>query len=243
MSELVLLLRSGGARDPFERAFRKEGFDVRSIPVLEFDFVNPDGLREALEHPNNYDGLIFTSPRAVDAIGEAMPWLPSENVLWHNKSVYAVGSGTAEALRSIGFEPDGEESGSAETLANIISKRSFDRPLLFLSGDRRRDVLPTRLRSAGIQIEELCVYENRSRSPVGWPTEQVPDWVVFFSPSGFEAIREEWEERLRGVRIAAIGPTTAEVLGSAGVVVATVAGEPSPRALVEALREYDASDT
>ncbi len=204
--------------------------------VLEFDFVHREALRDALEQPNSYDGLIFTSPRAVEAVGDAMPWLPSENVRWHDKSVFAIGSATADALRAIGFDSRGEESGSAEALADFIASRSFDRPLLFLCGDRRREVLPTRLRASGIEVEELCVYESRSRSPLEWPADRKPEWVVFFSPSGYEAVSEISSELLRHVRIAAIGPVTAETLRGNGLDVAAVAGEPSPGALAAAIR-------
>lgn len=236
MPPFVLLLRSGDESDPYEEELEAEGFDVRSLPVLAFDFVHAEGLREALEHPNSYDGLIFTSPRAVDALGEAMPWLPAENVLWHTKSVFAVGPRTADRLRWIGFEPEGEESGSAEMLVDLIRGHAFDRPLLFLCGNRRLDVLPTRLHAAGIEVEEIEVYVSRLRPNLDWPTDKRPDWIVFFSPSGYEAVRQAPNTNMTGVRVAAIGPTTAEALRAGGLDVSAVADEPSPRALSAAIR-------
>lgn len=236
MAERILLLRSGEESDAYEDALKSEGFDVRSLAVLAFDFVNDERFRDALVRPRNYDGLVFTSPRAVDALVEAMPWLPTENVLWHNKPVFAVGRRTADTLRSLGFEPEGEDSGSAEKLADLICGRKFDRPLLFLCGNRRRDVFPARLREAGIQLEEICVYVSRYRSDIDWPVDRKPDWVVFFSPSGYEAVLQTQGVDLNGMCIAAIGPTTAGALRAVGLEVVAVADDPSPAALSAAIR-------
>lgn len=238
MPVFVLLLRSGDEPDAYEDTLEADGYEVSCMPVLAFENVNEQDLREALERPARYDGLVFTSPRAVDAFGEAMPWLPTENVLWHGKPVYAVGPRTADALRTIGFTPEGEESGSAERLAERIRKQDFERPLLFLCGSRRRDVLPDLLASSGIEVEEICVYDTRLRDGLAWPPGRKPDWLVFFSPSGFEAVRRAGLP-LEGVRVAAIGPTTADVLRAHGVPVAGVADEPTPEQLRMAIRRAD----
>jgi uroporphyrinogen-III synthase len=236
MPERALLLRSGDESDPYEEALEADGFAVDSLAVLSFDVVHGEALRSALEHPNSYDGLILTSPRAVDALGDALPWLPAENMLWHNKASFAVGPRTADALRSIGFEPQGEESGSAEMLADLICGLTFRRPLLFLCGNRRREVLPDRLHEAGVDFEEICVYVSRPRSDLNWPIGRRPDWIVFFSPSGYEAVRQAHRANLGGARIAAIGATTAAALRSDGWEVAAVAMEPSPAGLRAAIR-------
>src|SRR5690606_36881207 len=95
----VVLFRSSGESDRFEMRLQEAGFAARSIPVLEFEFVHTEALRKALEHPRDYDGLIFTSPRAVEALVSAMTWLPTENVAWHSKSIFAVGPATAAELK------------------------------------------------------------------------------------------------------------------------------------------------
>ncbi|MEX1054535.1 MAG: uroporphyrinogen-III synthase, partial [Rhodothermales bacterium] len=153
---LVYLFRSREDRDPYEQMLEAEGYEARSISVLQFELLNDESLRRTLERPKDYDGMVLTSPRAVDALAEAISWLPSENMLWHAKAVFAIGPRTAEAARAIGFEPVGEDSGSAENLAAYISRRHLERPLLFLSGDHRRDTLPDVLKEAGIGVEEVC---------------------------------------------------------------------------------------
>lgn len=236
---VVLLLRSPDEPDPYEEALADAGFDARSVGVLSFERVHLDELRQALEHPRSYDGLIFTSPRAVEAVAEAMPWLPSENVLWHARAVFAVGPRTAEELRAIGFQPEGEEGGSAEMLAEYISSRAFGKPLLFLCGDRRRDELPNRLQDAGVAYEELCVYRTIPRLRLDLSGLPRVDWIVLFSPSGLEALEASAIPDLGDARFAAIGPTTAGALEARRYEVSAVAAQPSPDGLTEAIRAAD----
>lgn len=239
MKATVVLFRSGDEADPYEEALRDAGYVCQSVPVLRFEFVNERELRNALEHPRSYDGLILTSPRAVEALTMAMPWLPTENVVWHAKAIFAVGPRTASELRAIGFDPTGEGSGSAEMLAEYVLHRDFERPLLFLCGDRRRDTLPSRLRECGITLEELCIYESHERTDLALASRPSPDWAVFFSPSGVEAVQRDQGWDLTRLRIAAIGETTSEALRSKGISVHAVAEEPTPDALALAIRVAD----
>ena len=64
----------------------------------------------------------------------------------------------------------------------------------------------------------------------------VPAWLVVFSPSGWAAVQpaiDVWA----GVRIAAIGQTTAAAIEGAGQAVAAIADAPTPEALRTALVE------
>ncbi len=239
--QVVWLLRSRSEPDPYEDAMCEAGLVGRSIAVLSFERVNESELRAALEHPKSYGGLIFTSPRAVEAFAEAMSRRPIENVVWRAKPVFAVGPRTADELRSVGFAPIGEESGSGGTLANHILQRRFEKPLLFLCGDRRRDELLDRLHDGGVSVDELCVYETEPKSRLDLKEYPTPNWIVFFSPSGVEAMRSATGVDMTEVRIAAIGPTTATALRREGYRVNTVATEPSPAGVTAAiLRAVDA---
>ena len=53
-------------------------------------------------------------------------------------------------MRALGLRPVGEEAGHAVALADYIEANRPSKQLLFLCGDRRRDVLPDRLRAAGM---------------------------------------------------------------------------------------------
>lgn len=227
----VCLLRSSTEPDPYHEALRRAGFLPTSQPVLRFTFINEEELSDRLASPGRFAGLIATSPRALEAVRRVSADVEG----WSRKPVYVVGPKTAEAARALGWFPRGDDSGDAAALAQHIVRDGAQQPLLFLSGARRRDVLPEALRASGIPFEECCVYETHVRAMEAFEGPE-PDWVVFFSPSGVEAVRAMPEVEGSAVRRAAIGPTTAEAIRDAGWTVDAVAASPTPEALVAALQ-------
>lgn len=59
----------------------------------------------------------------------------------------------------------GEGSGTGEALAKVViddqGGRATKLPLLYLTGDKNRDTLPTLIRAAGLDLEPLQVYSTR----------------------------------------------------------------------------------
>lgn len=235
---LILFFRERTEHDPYDTLFREAGFRTYFQPVLSFEFINQEALIAALEHPGSYGGLILTSPRAVEAMASVLRWLPGEIARWHAKPVFVVGSRTASDLREIGFEPEGESSGSGDQLARYITTRKFEDPLLFLCGNRRRDELPDLLSTEQIPFEELCVYETRLNAPEDLSLPDIPDWVVFFSPSGVESIKQSRGVDWKVVRKAAIGKTTSAAMEQNGWAVDVVAPEPSADALLREILSF-----
>ena len=69
--EKVLLLKAPNedkSVDPYQEELENAGFQVRLVPVIEFNFVNSDQLGEKMENPTDYSGLALTSKRAVEAV-------------------------------------------------------------------------------------------------------------------------------------------------------------------------------
>jgi uroporphyrinogen-III synthase len=141
--------------------------------------------------------------------------------------------------------PHGADAGDAAALAEQIAAAVSAGPLLFLCGNRRRDTLPNRLREADLAFDEVVVYETRTRRDLTLPASpESPGslWLVFFSPSGLEAVEQAPSVdpgQLHDARIAAIGPTTGGALEKAGWAVEAVAAEPSPEALLDAIRDAE----
>ncbi|XP_043406465.1 uroporphyrinogen-III synthase isoform X3 [Chelonia mydas] len=127
----VLLLKDPKDRDsgpdPYIQELGLYGFEAALIPVLSFEFVSLQTFFEKLSHPDSYEGLIFTSPRAVEAaklcLGENSKneaWRNSLQEKWNTKSAYVVGKATASLVEEIGLAPQGEKCGNAEKLAGYI---------------------------------------------------------------------------------------------------------------------------
>lgn len=232
MRPRVVLLREAAEPepDPYVAALGRAGFDARCVPVLRFEPTGRGTLPALLNVADRFVGLVLTSPRAAAALAEY------ELEAWRGKPIYVTGARTAEQVGALGLRPAGETSGSATALADHIVETGLDGPLLFLCGDRRRDDLPDRLRAAGLGVEEHVVYRT-----IGDPShleralERGLEWVAFFSPSGVEAALECDGISWNSLRRAAIGPTTAEALGDAGLLPHAVAAIPSPESLAAAL--------
>jgi len=235
----VVLLRSSDddAPDRYVSALGQEGLEAMCEPVLAFAFPRQDELHRRLASSGRYAGLIATSPRAATALGRVFADRASLVQAWSGRRAYAVGPKTAERLQALGLHPQGAETGSAQALAAHIVEDAPAGPLLFLAGNRRRDALPEALRAANVPFDELVVYETHPRTGFTLPPADGTTWLVFFSPSGLEAVERAHGEGIEGYRIAAIGPTTADALTAAGHSVEAVAETPSPEGVAVALRE------
>lgn len=174
-------------------------------------------------------------------------------LLTHTR-VYVVGPATAKSVKLLGFTTAnvlGADCGSGEALAEfILADAPPDRPLLFLVGETRRDIIPRTLGAAGVRVEELVVYETdvaesfreEFRSAVQ-RTEGARRWIVIFSPASADVavgvLREHRESGESGSYVAAIGPTTEKCLSDTlGRRPEVVAGKPSPQGLWEAVTAF-----
>nr|XP_014435560.1 uroporphyrinogen-III synthase isoform X2 [Pelodiscus sinensis] len=223
----VLLLKEPKDRDsgpdPYIQELGLYGFEATLIPVLSFEFVSLQSFFEKLSHPDCYGGLIFTSPRAVEAaklcLGENSKnetWRNSFKEKWNTKSTYVVGKATASLVEEIGLIPQGEKSGNAEKLARYICAREAPNssPLLFPCGSLKREVLPTILKEKDISLECLTVYQTAQH------------------PSLQESLKNYFSEQF-----AAIGPTTAEAIEVEGIPVSCTAENPTPQDLAAGLKK------
>uniref|UniRef100_A0A8C2Y5C7 Uroporphyrinogen III synthase n=1 Tax=Coturnix japonica TaxID=93934 RepID=A0A8C2Y5C7_COTJA len=217
--------------DPYVKELGLYGFEATLIPVLSFEFVSLEALFEKLSHPEHYRGLVFTSPRALEAIkiclkqnSKSEAWSKTLKQQWNTKPTYVVGKATA----SLGEKPHSSS-------------------LLFPCGALKREVLPTALKEKGIALESLTVYqtaqhEHLQQSLSSYFSQQgIPASIVFFSPSGVKFCLQHIQ-KLSGdfanhVKFAAIGPTTAEAMEAAGIPVSCTAESPTPQDLAAGIQK------
>ncbi|KAI5897604.1 tetrapyrrole biosynthesis, uroporphyrinogen III synthase [Schizophyllum commune H4-8] len=282
-SSSALLIRAPDAEKPdrYESAFAEAGFAAASVAALDTGFVNDDSLDAAIrERASEFDGVIVTSSRACEAWKRSVQRLypsqehsPTNENGWATTPFYAVGRATAVALRTIADSPAaprdirGEESGTGEQLARFIvedirkddAERGHPARLLYLTGDKNRDTVPSILTEAGISFEPLQVYgtcgapdfeQRLDEALADLPSDTTEQWVVFFAPSSTDFalpyLHERFELRRevaslsgtqKAARIAAIGPMSSEHISrERHLHVDAVASKPSPAQLVEAIR-------
>lgn len=264
------------------------------IPVLNHGIVseNVSKIRELLTshainlknpnggHPERYGGIIFTSQRAVEAFSEAIDGLPSLSTLIGPETpFYVVGPATADALRAIVSDVPiiGQDTGTGELLSerilldfnsrweNLLDKIGSKPPLLFLTGNRTRGIIPKLLQAPKLSEERrigihgLMVYETSENAGFGkafstmWTQSkdvgQPLQWVVVFSPSGCKSMLDalgklSGDGKVRDTsgqipNIATIGPTTRDYLvREFGLEPTVVAAEPSPAGVASSILKY-----
>ncbi|KAF7205046.1 transcript variant X3 [Nothobranchius furzeri] len=152
--------------DPYIKELESRGHKATLIPVLSFKFISANTLSDKLLQPEKHGGLIFTSPRAVEAVklcledkDRKQEWNKSLKDKWNRKSIYVVGKATAALVQSLGLEPEGEDTGTADVLSRLIIEREEKNipPLFFPCGSIKREVLPTALRENGKIFPLLCL--------------------------------------------------------------------------------------
>ncbi|XP_049502588.1 uroporphyrinogen-III synthase isoform X2 [Panthera uncia] len=216
-------------QDPYIRELGLYGLEATLIPVLSFEFLSLSSFSEKLSHPEGYGGLIFTSPRAVEAVelclekdNKTEVWKHSLKEKWNAKSVYVVGSATS----SLGESPA--------------------LPLLFPCGTVKGEILPKMLKDKGIPMESIIVYQKVPHPGIQvnlhsyYSQQGIPASITFFSPSGLthslKHIQELSGDNIGRIKFAAIGPSTARALAAQGLPVSCTAESPTPPALAKGLR-------
>ena len=234
------------------------------LPALEFAFINQQALLDQISQPNNYSALVATSPRGAAAAITALTTLASISPpllrAWQERPFYVVGEGSAGVIArstlSLSVRAIG---GNAERLgaAIVADTTQYTAParLLVLSGNLRRQELFTVLTAAAVAYDELTVYETRTNSRLREQWQRLADtaeantWVCYFSPSGVAGVRQCVEEaandggaggvrraRWLGLRVAALGQTSATAVQQAGWTLHAIAESPSPTKLLVAIQ-------
>ena len=169
--------------------------------------------------------FIFTSRNAVRACFEGKS-KPSQRL-----NCLCVGRGTAALLEDYG-QLVLETADGAEALSKIILKKYSSRSFIYFCGNRRLEILPGRLREAGVSLTEQIVYETKLNL---LPFECAPDAILFFSPSGVESFTTT--QSLKDRVAICIGPTTAAAAEKYTKQI-IISETPSVEAVLEAAAAY-----
>lgn len=293
---VLLLKTKSVPTDAYEQLFSTADngrFTPVFVPVLEHQFKQ-SALAEVSQCITSrgcvarskgglasYGALIFTSQRAVEAFAEIVDQirkdgaLAIEDLLPEELPLYAVGPATARGLRALGLQCPilGEESGNGEALAafmldhyNTLYPDASKPAMLFLVGEKRRDIIPKTLQAEELgprrtTVDEVVIYETgemhsfKSNFSDIWQANAAGgagvQWIVVFSPTGCKAMlqslgllddstsRFKATSTKRWLFVATIGPTTRDYLVSEfGFVPDVCAEKPSPEGVMDGIRAF-----
>lgn len=235
----ILVLRPREQARAIAAELSRRGAEPLLLPALEIvPPEDPSPLEAALARLEAYDWLVLTSANGVRAVFERVSQVPS------SLKVAAVGPKTAEALERRGVTVDlVPPAATAESLAEAMEGMRGIRRVLFPKAERAREVLPERLRAAGIPVDDPVAYRSFASVEDGAELEALRrgevDWTLVTSPSTLEALLERVEESVwTRTRLASIGPVTSEAIRRRGLRVAVEATSHTVEGLLDALEAF-----
>ncbi|RZJ74851.1 MAG: uroporphyrinogen-III synthase [Flavobacterium sp.] len=171
------------------------------LAVLEADLIGVSPIPFKMGEVN--ENLLFTSQNGFSSFLQN----PESDTL-RDRAVFCVGSKTKSMIEANGYTVTAFAEYAAD-LAEILKERYTKESFTFFSGNLRRDTLPMAMKEAGIDFNEIKVYET-ALTP--HKINGAPDGIFFFSPSGVESYRRE--NSIGDAVCFCIGTTTAEALES-----------------------------
>ncbi len=173
--------------------------------------------------------VVFTSMNAVEAVAT---YSDEQQPDW---DIYCIGTATKRLVAEhFGEHAIAGTASDASELAELIIKEGMSDEVIFFCGGQRRDELPSILNDAGIEVDEIAVYQT-----IEVPHIIKKDYhgILFFSPS---AVRSFFKvNKANGKTILfAIGNTTAAEIKKFSNNKILVSDEPGKESLVQKAIEY-----
>ena len=218
---------------PTIRTERSDGEDIKEFAQLVVD-------------AHTYDWLIFTSPNAVEYFFEAFYKIRSDAREIGGARIAAIGPATSAKLAEYRMATDlMPEKHIAEGLADAFEQEvgSIENTtMLWVRAKGARDVLPERLTTAGVILDEAIAYQTvpETADPGGMKRrfqKEGADIITFTSGSCVENFFDAGLEIPDGTMIATIGPITTAAVEENGYAVDLEAETHDIPGLVEAVEQ------
>jgi uroporphyrinogen III methyltransferase/synthase len=234
--ELAALLWSRGAR-------------VIHFPTIKIEPPSSwAALDGAIERIETFDWLIFTSANGVRFFFQRLQDLGRDIRDLKGVRLCTIGPATAEALKRLGLTVDlvPAEFVSEGVVTAFAGQNIRGKKVLLPRAEKARDVIPAGLKEMGAFVETVTAYRTvnsgRSRTELETLYEAGKlDVITLTSPSTVQNLIEIMgpdHPLLGDVKIACIGPVTAEAARQAGLVIDILQDRYTIPDLVEALVRY-----
>jgi uroporphyrinogen III methyltransferase / synthase len=245
----VLVTRTREQASALSGALARLGALPIEVPVIETrDLDDYAALDEALRQAGGFDWLIFTSANGVAAVMRRLVALGLDVRDLKGPRLAAIGPGTAAPLEAAGLRVElVPERYIAESLGEALLARSVEgKRVLIARAQEARDVLPDSLCKAGWHVTVAPCYQTvpsaeARRTITSVLQQHGVDVVTFASSSAVRSFMDCLDDdgKLLGeVKVACIGPITAQTAAELGLSVDILAREHTVAGLVDALVAY-----
>lgn len=232
-TEMVLQLSDLGANVLIQPA-------IEISPVKDFK-----PLDSAIENLESFDWLVFSSANGVHYFIDRLSQNGHDLRKLSGVKLAAIGPATARALSGYHLAVDLQPKAyRAEALAEGLIPAAQGQRVLLLRASRGREVLAESLAEAGIEVEQVVVYQS---TDITKPKPEVVQalagkeiaWITVTSSAIARSLIGMFGESLKNAKLAAISPLTANVLRDAGFPPQAVAEEFTTQGLIEVITKTD----
>lgn len=225
----VVVTRAREQASGFRRLLDDMGACTIEFPTIK---INPLAdyapVDKAIGEVAEYDWLVFTSVNGVKHFWNRLAALKLDARVLSGRLVAAIGPATADILRVKGIEPDfvPEKYVAESVVEGMTALGVSGKKILVPRAKVAREVLPEKLSEAGAQVDILPVYEtvpdDGEKDEFLKRLEEGRVHCVTFTSSStvenfFALVEPELIKRHHpAVKLACIGPVTAETLANFG---------------------------
>ncbi len=226
-------------KNPYTDLARKHRVTIDFKPFIHLEGVEARDFRKLKINPVDYEAVVFTSRGAVDqyfrliddlrakispdgkyyCMTEAIALYLQKYILYRKRKVF-YGDGTLQGMIEI-----------------IEKHRAGEKFLVPISDTHKSDVAEY-LRKKRYDHAEAVIFKT---VPAELSEKELTqyDMIVFFSPSGVQAMKPNFREfRRRNIKIGAFGPLTSQAISAAGLHPDVQAPAPGAPSMTMAIDNY-----
>ena len=244
----VLVTRARAQASKLTARLESAGAKVIETPAIEIapPADNYQGLDAAIKDIASYQWIIFTSVNGVTNFFDRLNLAKKDTRALGYAKIAAIGSATAEELARHGVIADVvpaefRAEGLIEALKGQLPPHA---KILLPRAKEAREILPEKLQALGAEVQVVTAYQTvcgaiDKEKMADLIKNGAIDMVTFTSSSTVKNLVTALADKdiLRQVKLACIGPVTAETLRDFGLEPAVIAKEYTIDGLVEAVKE------
>ena len=223
---------------PYIKLSEKYGLKIDFRPFIQVEPVDIKEFRKQKIDILEHSAIIFTSRHSVDHFFQICAELKIE--IPADMKYFCINEQTSNYLQKyIVIRKRKIFAGSKDTsdLLEIIKKHKNEN-FLFPCSDIRKGDIPDFLKENNFKYSEAVIYHTVA-SNLSDLTNVYYDILAFFSPSGINSLFLNFPDfKQNNTRIAAFGPTTAQAVRDAGLILDIEAPQPNAPSMTGALELY-----
>lgn len=248
----IVITRAKEQAESFSQKLKSLGAQVIEFPTIKFAL--PEDLtpvNKAISNLSRYHWLIFTSVNGVRFFFERLKEKGVDISSLQSILIAAIGPATAKEVERRGLQVSYiPENYIAESIVEGFKR--FDlkgKRALLPRAEKAREIIPEKLREEGMEVDVVAVYrtipERRNASQVAELIKKGEvDLITFTSSSTVRNFVEVLKEKLdlkkdlSQIKIACIGPVTAETAQKLGLKVDVLAEEYTIDGLIKSIINF-----